>query len=122
MHCLLVTGGERYVKTRILLTYYPHIPVMALQTDSTVVGQALIVNGTVNIRSADGVSQVVKPNSPIHLDDQIDTGGDGAVSIRTLAGLQGGLGPTYVEPIHGPNDPSPHVPAGTIYGVGKASA
>lgn len=54
---------------------------MALQTDSPVVGQALIVNGTVNLRSADGVSQVVKPNSLIHLDDRIDTGGDGAVSI-----------------------------------------
>lgn len=54
---------------------------MALHTDSSVVGQALIVSGAVHLRSADGVSQTVKPNSPIHLDDRIDTGADGAVSI-----------------------------------------
>lgn len=54
---------------------------MALQTDSPVVGQALFVSGAVSVRSAGGVSQVIKPNSPIHLNDRIDTGGDGAVSI-----------------------------------------
>jgi hypothetical protein len=54
---------------------------MALHTDPLVVGQALIVSGAVQVRSAGGVSQTVRPNSPIHLDDQIDTGADGAVSI-----------------------------------------
>lgn len=46
-----------------------------------VVGQALVVKGIVNVVSINGVSQVIKPNSSIHLDDRIDTGGDGAVSI-----------------------------------------
>ena len=46
-----------------------------------VIGQALVVQGTVMMQSVNGVSQVVKPNSEIHFEDQIDTGGDGAVSI-----------------------------------------
>ena len=54
---------------------------METHADSVVVGQALIVSGAVNVRSAGGVSQLVKPNSPIHLDDRIDTGGDGTVTI-----------------------------------------
>ncbi len=52
-----------------------------LQTDPLVIGQALLVSGTVRIESVNGVSQVLKPNSPIHLDDRIDTGSGGEVSI-----------------------------------------
>jgi len=53
---------------------------MVIQT-AVQIGQALVVQGSVTMQSVNGVGQVVKPNSPIHLDDRIDTGGDGAVSI-----------------------------------------
>ena len=52
-----------------------------LQTEPLVIGQALLVSGTVRVESVNGVSQVLKPNSSIHLDDRIDTGSGGEVSI-----------------------------------------
>lgn len=52
-----------------------------LQTEPLVIGQALLVSGTVRVESVNGVSQLLKPNSPVHLDDRIDTGSGGEVSI-----------------------------------------
>jgi hypothetical protein len=45
------------------------------------VGQALVVHGTVQAESVNGVSTVLQPNSPIFMHDAIDTGSDGALSI-----------------------------------------
>jgi len=50
-------------------------------TEQHHIGQAFVVNGQVVLESANGVSQALKPNSPIHLDDRIDTGNNGEVSI-----------------------------------------
>lgn len=54
---------------------------MATQIEPLVIGQAMVVHGTVRAASSDGVTHLIQPNSPIHLDDRIDTGSDGAVSI-----------------------------------------
>ena len=54
---------------------------MAIQSDPPVIGKALIVDGTVRIESINGLSQIIRPNAPIHLDDRIETGSDGSVSI-----------------------------------------
>jgi len=68
------SGGDKHPNTGDM--------VMAeLQTEPLVIGQALLVSGTVRVESVNGVSQVLKPNSSIHLDDRIDTGSGGEVSI-----------------------------------------
>ncbi len=54
---------------------------MAIQVTLLQAGQALVVQGTVRVKSADGVTKVIEPNSQIFLDDHIDTGSGGAVSI-----------------------------------------
>jgi hypothetical protein len=54
---------------------------MARQSDPLIIGQALFVDGAVKAESINGVSQVIKPNGPIHFGDRIDTGSDGSVSI-----------------------------------------
>jgi T1SS-143 domain-containing protein len=46
-----------------------------------VIGKAMIVYGTVKAESTDGVARVLQPNSPIFINDRINTGSDGAVSI-----------------------------------------
>jgi VCBS repeat-containing protein len=45
------------------------------------IGKVVIVYGTVKAQSTDGVERVLGPNSPIFLNDRINTGPDGAVSI-----------------------------------------
>ncbi len=45
------------------------------------IGKAIIVNGTVKAQSADGVERVLQPNSPVFLNDRINTGAEGAISI-----------------------------------------
>ena len=45
------------------------------------IGQALVVLGTVKAESINGMATVLQPNSPIFMDDRIDTGSDGALSI-----------------------------------------
>ncbi|MGA7278222.1 MAG: retention module-containing protein, partial [Desulfocapsaceae bacterium] len=52
---------------------------MAEQTQ--IIGKAMIVYGTVKAESTDGVARVLQPNSPIFINDRINTGSDGAVSI-----------------------------------------
>ena len=54
---------------------------MAGYTELFQVGQALMVDGAVRVESANGVSRVIEPNSQIFLDDRIDTGSSGKVSI-----------------------------------------
>ncbi len=46
-----------------------------------IIGKAMIVYGTVKAESSEGVARVLQPNSPIFLNDRINTGSDGAVSI-----------------------------------------
>ena len=53
---------------------------MAIQTMPQI-GQAVVVHGTVHAESVNGVSTVLQPNSPIFINDAIDTGSDGALSI-----------------------------------------
>ena len=45
------------------------------------IGQAVVVHGTVHAESVNGVSTVLQLNSPIFINDAIDTGSDGALSI-----------------------------------------
>src|SRR5210317_471709 len=45
------------------------------------IGKVVVVYGTVKAQSADGVERVLGPNSPIFLNDRINTGPDGAISI-----------------------------------------
>lgn len=53
---------------------------MAIQSMEQI-GQALMVHGTVYAESVNGMSTVLQPNSPIFINDSIDTGSDGALSI-----------------------------------------
>lgn len=50
-------------------------------TEQHVVGQALAVEGTVKVESANGMSRVIEPNSPLFFNDHVDTGASGSVSI-----------------------------------------
>ena len=45
------------------------------------IGKAIVVYGEVKAESADGVERVLQPNSPIFMNDRINTGSEGAVSI-----------------------------------------
>ena len=54
---------------------------MSIQIELLQVGLAVVVQGSVRVESADGVTKVIQPNSQIFLDDHIDTGSGGAVSI-----------------------------------------
>ena len=45
------------------------------------IGKVVIVYGTVKAESIEGVERVLGPNSPIFLNDRINTGPDGAISI-----------------------------------------
>lgn len=54
---------------------------MTIQIELLQVGLAVVVQGSVRVESADGVIKVIEPNSQIFLDDHIDTGSGGAVSI-----------------------------------------
>lgn len=54
---------------------------MTIQIELHQVGLAVVVQGSVRVESADGVTKVIQPNSQIFLDDHIDTGSGGAVSI-----------------------------------------
>ena len=54
---------------------------MTIQAEPLMVGQALIVTGNVRAESPNGISRAIQPNTPIHLDDRIDIGTSGAVSI-----------------------------------------
>ena len=54
---------------------------MTIQIELLQVGLAVVVQGNVRVESADGVTKVIGPNSQIFLDDHIDTGSGGAVSI-----------------------------------------
>ncbi len=54
---------------------------MTIQIELLQVGLAVVVQGSVRVKSADGVIKVIEPNAQIFLDDHIDTGSGGAVSI-----------------------------------------
>ena len=54
---------------------------METQSGSQVIGTAVLVYGQVRVESTDGVSRIIQPNNFIKLDDRIDTGQDGSVSI-----------------------------------------
>ena len=45
------------------------------------IGKVVIVYGTVKAQSPEGIERVLGPNSPIFLNDRINTGPDGAISI-----------------------------------------
>ena len=45
------------------------------------IGKAIVVYGEVKAESADGVERVLQPNSPIFMNDRLNTGSEGAVSI-----------------------------------------
>ncbi len=62
-----------------------------MAAEPNVTGQALVVQGTVRVESTNGVSRAIQPNSEIFLDDRIDTGADGAVSIVLSDGDAGQL-------------------------------
>ncbi len=54
---------------------------MATHAEALQVGLALVVQGSVRVQSTNGVTRVIEPNSEIYLDDRIETGSSGAVSI-----------------------------------------
>ncbi|MDH3349249.1 MAG: retention module-containing protein, partial [Desulfobulbaceae bacterium] len=51
------------------------------ETSGRPIGKMVVVFGTATAISPDGTERVLKPNSPIFMDDRIVTGGDGRVSI-----------------------------------------
>ena len=45
------------------------------------IGNVVVVFGTVKAQSADGVERILQPNSPVFLNDRLNTGIEGAISI-----------------------------------------